>query len=65
MRGYGLRHHAIRDVADQLLRIAVAAPGSWTGRFPAGNTGGSDVSAVKPLPVPDDLQVLLSRSARR
>jgi hypothetical protein len=64
MLGYGLRHHAIKEVAGQVLRLLVAAPGSWTGRYPAGNTGGSDVSALKPLPVPDDLRALLSQPAR-
>jgi hypothetical protein len=65
MLGYGLRRHAVREIAGQLLRLAVAAPGSWTGRYPTGNTGGSDVSALKSLPVPHDLQPLLSRSDRR
>ena len=37
----------------------VAAPGSWTGRYPVGNTGGADVSALRPMPIPADLQVFL------
>ena len=65
MLGYGLRHHAVREVAGQVLRLALAAPGSWTGRYPAGNTGGSDVNALEPLPVPHDLQALLSPRPRR
>jgi len=47
------------EVAGQLLRLLVAAPGSWTGRYPVGNTGGSDVSAFREMPVPDDLAALL------
>ena len=34
------------EVAGQLFRLVVAAPGSWTGRYPVGNTGGSDVERV-------------------
>ena len=47
------------EVAGQLFRLLVAAPGSWTGRYPVGNTGGSDVSAFRPMPIPDDLAALL------
>jgi hypothetical protein len=25
------------------------------GRYPVGNTGGADVSALEPMPIPDDL----------
>jgi hypothetical protein len=46
------------EVAGQLFRTAVAAPGTWSGRYPLGNTGGADVSAFAPMPVPADLQRL-------
>jgi hypothetical protein len=62
MLGYGIRHRNAREVAGQVLRTVVAAPGSWTGKYPVGNTGGANVSAVKPLPVPDDLRVVLEAS---
>src|SRR4051794_8398561 len=51
----GVRRHDGREVAGQLLRLVVAGPGSLTGRYPAGNTGGSDVSALSPMPIPADL----------
>ncbi len=37
----------------------MAAPGSVTGKYPVGNTGGADVSAFAPMTIPDDLQPLL------
>ena len=40
-------------------RLVVAGPGSLTGRYPMGNTGGANVSAFEPMPIPDDLQVYL------
>jgi hypothetical protein len=49
-------HH---EVLGQMFRLIVAAPGSWTGRYPLGNTGGADVSAFVPMPIPDDLQDIL------
>jgi hypothetical protein len=60
MLGYGLRHRDGREVVGQLVRLAVAAPGTWTGRYPAGNTGGANVSALNPMPIPDDLLAVLN-----
>jgi len=59
MLGYALRHHDRREVLGQVLRLIVAAPGTWTGRYPVGNTGGANVSALLPMPIPDDLQAIL------
>ena len=54
-----LRRHDGHELAGQLFRLIVAAPGSMTGRYPVGNTGGADVSAFAPMPIPEDLQPLL------
>jgi hypothetical protein len=47
------------EVAGQVFRSLVAAPGSWSGRYPLGNTGGADVSAFAPMDIPHDLRPLL------
>jgi hypothetical protein len=60
MLGYGLRHRDGHEIVGQLLRLVVAAPGTWTGRYPVGNTGGANVGARKPMPIPDDLQAVLN-----
>jgi hypothetical protein len=60
MLGAAARRRDGREVAGQLLRLVLAVPGSLTGRYPAGNTGGADVSAFRPMPVPDDLRTLLT-----
>src|SRR5687768_7531268 len=36
MLGFGFRRHDRREVVGQLVRLVVAAPGSWTGRYPLG-----------------------------
>ena len=54
-----LERRDVHEVAGQLLRLVLAAPGSWTGRYPVGNTGGADVSAFRVMPIPDDLQAVL------
>jgi hypothetical protein len=59
MLAYGFRDHDRHEVVGQLLRLVVAAPGSWTGRYPVGNTGGADISALQPMPIPDDLRAVL------
>ena len=51
-----------REVFGQLTRIAAAAIFSriWV---PAGNTGRANVSALKPMPLPDDLRSVLESPA--
>lgn len=48
-----------REVLGQLSRIIAAAVFSriWV---PVGNTGRANVSAMKPMPVPDDLRGILT-----
>lgn len=63
---WGLRHHNPREVAGQITRLVGAATKTWLGFIPQGNTGGANVSAFKPMPVPDDLADLIevARSPR-
>lgn len=56
---FGWRRRNARELLGQLARILVAAPGSWLGRAPLGNTGGADVGILVPMPIPEDLQALL------
>ena len=50
-----------REVFGQAARIVAAALFSriWV---PLGNTGRANVSAVEPMPIPDDLRGMLARS---
>lgn len=45
-----------REMVGQIARLALAPLGSLTGRIPVGNTGRSNVSAFKPMPIADDLR---------
>ena len=63
MLGAAVRRRDGREVAGQLLRLLLAVPGSLTGRYPVGNTGGADVSAFRPMPIPEDLRALLNTGA--
>lgn len=49
---------SVRDVKEatgQIFRLALAPLGAMTGRIPIGNTGRSNVSAFRTMPIPDDL----------
>lgn len=62
MLGYALRRRNGHETIGQVFRLLVAAPGSISRRYPVGNTGGADVSAFEPMPVPAELTDLLRGS---
>jgi hypothetical protein len=55
-----LRRRDAREVIGQAARVLLAVPGSLSGRYPVGNTGGADVSAFRPMPIPCELRPLLA-----
>lgn len=59
MLGYAIALGNRREIAGQLLRLALAPLGNLTGRLPVGNTGRANVSAFAPMDVPQDLQIIL------
>lgn len=59
MLAFGVRTGRPHEIVGQLVRLAVAAPGTWSRRYPVGNTGGAGVSAFAVMPLPEDLQSLL------
>ena len=59
MLRYGIRRHDGHEILGQTLRVLVAGPGSLTGRYPRGNTGGANVRATLVMPIPEDLQHVL------
>lgn len=67
MLRWGLRRSNPREVAGQIVRLAGAGLKTWLGLIPEGNTGGANVSAFKPMPIPADLADLIeaARSPRQ
>lgn len=59
MLGFGWRRRDVGEIAGQLIRLLVAAPGSLLGRAPRGNTGGANVGILTPMTIPDDLQAVI------
>lgn len=63
MLGAAIRRHDAHEVVGQMFRVVVAAPGSLAGKYPVGNTGGANVSAFAPMPIPEDLLGVLPETA--
>lgn len=62
MLAWAVRNHRARETVGQLLRIVGAATKTPFGLVPTGNTGGSNVSPIKPLPIPVDLAKIIDRA---
>lgn len=60
MLGYAVRQRDGHEIAGQVARLLVAGPGSGFRRYPLGNTGGTNVRAMAPMPIPADLLALLA-----
>ena len=60
MLRWGIAQGDLREVAGQVLRIVAAATKTAFGWVPVGNTGGANVSPVKPMPLPADLAVIIA-----
>lgn len=51
-----------RETLGQVIRLIGAATKTFIGFVPTGNTGGSNVSAVKPMPIEPDLARIIDRA---
>ena len=56
----GLRRRSASEVVGQALRIVLGALGSAVGVVPIGNTGGTDISMFKRLPIASDIARVLA-----
>ncbi len=50
------------EIFGQLFRIIGASTKTMFGIYPKGNTGGANVSPFKPMPISDDLQLILNQA---
>lgn len=64
MLKWAWRHRDAREFLGQLLRIIGAATKTVFGLVPAGNTGGANVSAVRPMPIEPELADIIERARR-
>lgn len=57
---FGFRTKNAREIIGQLPRLVFGGVKSFVGTVPIGNTGGANVPVLKPLPVPEELERILS-----
>lgn len=55
---WAFRARDVREFVGQCLRLPAAALFTWWW-VPVGNTGGARVSALRPMPIPEDLRSFL------
>lgn len=53
-----VRDNDVREAGGQIVRLAAGGLLSLAGWLPAGNSGRARVSAIRPIPIPDDLRHL-------
>jgi hypothetical protein len=56
-----LHRGEVSAALGQAVRMVLGALGSAVGRVPVGNTGGSDVSMFRRMPIPPDLSEVMER----
>lgn len=49
-----------REFVGQVIRLAVAGPGSLAGKYPAGNTGRTTMRLTETADLPDDIATTLT-----
>lgn len=57
---WALRSKAPRETFGQLIRMVGAATKTAIGRVSSGNTGGSNASPFKSMPVPQELDAIIA-----
>jgi hypothetical protein len=55
----GWKERDSHEVIGQLLRLALAAPSSWLGRYPKGNTGRARVGLFQPMKIAPETRTIL------
>ncbi|TXH98240.1 MAG: DUF3703 domain-containing protein [Rheinheimera sp.] len=57
----GARQQGSAEVRGQLLRLLAVLPAYLLGWVPLGNTGGANVPALRPMPIPAEFRPLFPR----
>lgn len=62
MLRFGMHTRNGKEIMGQIPRLLVGGIKSWAGKVPVGNTGGANVSPLKPMPIPNDLQAIIRQA---
>lgn len=58
---FGIQIKSFNEVLGQIPRLLVGGVKSFVGTIPVGNTGGANISALKPLPIEADIQAIFKK----
>jgi hypothetical protein len=56
---FGIKIKDIKEIIGQIPRLLVGGVKSFVGEIPVGNTGGANVSPLKPMEIPADLKSII------
>lgn len=59
MLSFGVRIKNRREIFGQIPRLLFGGVKSFVGKIPTGNTGGSNVHALKSMPIAEDLLAII------
>ncbi len=59
---FGLKIKNIKEVIGQIPRLLIGGVKSFVGKIPVGNTGGSNISGLKPLPIQKDIRDIFTKA---
>jgi len=62
MLTWAWRRRDSRELIGQLFRITGAATKTFIGFVPTGNTGGANVSPVRPMPIDPELAAIIAKA---
>lgn len=61
MLKFGFSIKSTKEVMGQITRLIFGGVKSFVGTVPIGNTGGANVPPLKPMEIPNDLQLILKQ----
>jgi len=59
---WGIKHRDVREIMGQIIRVIGAALLTAIKGVPVGNTGGSNVSPVKPMPIKKEHAEIIAKA---
>jgi hypothetical protein len=62
MLTWAVRQRDAREIFGQVIRLLGASLLTFIGKVPTGNTGGSNVSAIRPIPIDPELADIIERA---
>ncbi|MGB4974360.1 MAG: DUF3703 domain-containing protein [Cyclobacteriaceae bacterium] len=59
---FGIKIKSAKEIVGQVPRLLVGGIKSFVGKIPVGNTGGSNIPPLKPLPLSEDIKSIFAQA---